>query len=187
MPVTPPPPPPRPGQPDFVLVDATNAIVGRLASIVAKWLLLGLRVVIVNAEKAVISGKEHFILDYWDTKRDIKMATNPRRGPFLVPTRPDLFLKRRIRGMLPYKYARGRAAYRRLRVYVGVPQEFRKLYEKGYAIRIPEADASKLKCKFMTVGEICARFGWKGYTEWKVPLKGTPQPKSRSASAEKKS
>ena len=42
---------------DSKIINAEDAIIGRLASIVAKRLLSGEQIVIVNAEKALISGK----------------------------------------------------------------------------------------------------------------------------------
>ncbi|MFH1328337.1 MAG: uL13 family ribosomal protein [Candidatus Bathyarchaeota archaeon] len=44
---------------DTAIVDATNLIVGRLASSVTKRLLSGEKIVIINAEKAVFSGKKN--------------------------------------------------------------------------------------------------------------------------------
>ncbi|MEM2673397.1 MAG: 50S ribosomal protein L13, partial [Candidatus Bathyarchaeia archaeon] len=54
------------------------------------------------------------------------------------------------RGMLPYKRTRGREALKRLRVYVGVPEEL-----KGRSMEtIPEADAGRLRGKHVTVSEL---------------------------------
>ncbi len=141
-----------------LVVDATNMVLGRMASLVAKRLLAGERVVIVNAEKAVISGSKKNIVEeykkYVLAKRRLK---NPEKGPKKI-RRPDLMVKRVVRGMLPYKKPRGRAAYRRLRVYIGVPEEYRSVQ----AIRFEEADASKLSLrKYLTVGELASLFGWK--------------------------
>jgi large subunit ribosomal protein L13 len=44
------------------------------------------------------------------------------RGPYF-PKRSDMILRRTIRGMLPYKKAFGKAAFSRLRVYMGIPKE----------------------------------------------------------------
>ena len=41
-----------------VVVDASNQRLGRMASRIAKMLLLGMNVIVVNAEKAVITGKK---------------------------------------------------------------------------------------------------------------------------------
>ena len=148
---------------EIVIVDATNMILGRLAARIAKMLLQGKRVIVINAEKAVISGEKDRILEKYKKLWGIKTRTNPRKGPFHY-SRPDLFLKRRIRGMLPFKKPRGRKAFRRLRVFVGTPPEFKKA-EK---VVFEDIDATKkLKCKWMTVGELLKYFGWNGKTEWK--------------------
>jgi len=133
------------------IYDATNQIVGRLATYVAKDLLNGEQVVIVNAEKAVLSGNPKMKFREFKQKRD---RGDPKKGPF-YPKYPDLMLRRIIRGMLPWHKDKGRKAYRRLKVYIGEPEEF-KNKEK---IRIEEADASKLKCKYITLGDLSIMLG----------------------------
>ncbi|HVL87030.1 MAG TPA: 50S ribosomal protein L13 [Candidatus Thermoplasmatota archaeon] len=104
------------------VIDAQGLILGRLATNVAKRLLEGEPIVIVNAEKAVISGSRENILErYRSSRRRGKI----RKGPF-YPRTPHMILKRTVRGMIPYQEPRGRAAYRRLTVHVGVPDEFAK-------------------------------------------------------------
>ncbi|RLF79623.1 50S ribosomal protein L13, partial [Thermococci archaeon] len=44
-----------------IYVDAKNHVLGRLSSHVAKLLLEGWRVIIVNAEKTVITGKKRSV------------------------------------------------------------------------------------------------------------------------------
>ncbi len=107
-----------------LVVDATGLVAGRLASIVAKRLLRGERVIIVNTEKAIITGEKERVKN-WYMKRVSEWRThyNPeKRGP-KVPRRPDLIMKRMVRGMLPYKKPKGREALKRLRVYIGTPPE----------------------------------------------------------------
>ena len=43
------------------IIDASNLLLGRLASIIAKRLLSGEEIIVVNAEKAVISGNRENI------------------------------------------------------------------------------------------------------------------------------
>jgi large subunit ribosomal protein L13 len=133
------------------IYDATNQIAGRLASYVAKDLLNGEQVVIVNAEKAVLSGDPKMKFREFKQKRD---RGDPKKGPF-YPRYPDLILRRIVRGMLPWHKDKGRKAYRRLKVYIGEPEEF-KNKEK---IRIEEADVSKLKCKYITLGDLSIMLG----------------------------
>jgi len=131
--------------------DAANQIVGRLATYVAKDLLNGEQVVIINAEKAVLSGDPKTKFKEYKQKID---RGDPKKGPF-YPKYPDLILRRIIRGMLPWHKDKGRKAYRRLKVYIGEPEEF-KNKEK---FRIEEADASKLRCKYITLGDLCVMLG----------------------------
>ncbi|NIP67552.1 50S ribosomal protein L13 [Candidatus Bathyarchaeota archaeon] len=134
------------------VIDANCLILGRMASRVAKRLLQGENIVIVNADKAVISGRR--LSRVKEAKRKLEIG-HPKKGPF-HPRRPERIISRAIRGMLPRRKPRGRQAYRRLQVFVGVPQEL-----KGQETqRIPEADAEKLKCPYVTVGKLAAELGW---------------------------
>lgn len=128
------------------IIDATGLVLGRMASIVAKRLLSGEKIIIVNAEKAVISGDKHMIVRQYN---DYLQIGHPGKGP-LHPRRPDRIVKRAVRGMLPYKQPRGRDAFKRLRVYMGIPVELR---DKPMET-IPEASANKLKCRYITIQEL---------------------------------
>ena len=134
----------------MLVIDADGAVLGRLASYVAKKLLKGEEVHIINAEKAIITGDPQTIIKKYLEKIQ---RGNPHHGPFF-PRQPHRILRRAIRGMLPYKKAKGRNALKRLRVYVGVPENL-----KGVEIvRMKE----KKKCKFITLLELSKRIGrWK--------------------------
>ena len=135
-----------------VLIDATGLIVGRMASAVAKRLLQGERITIVNAERAVISGKR--LSRVKEAKKFLEVG-HPGKGPY-HPRRPDRILRRTIRGMLPRKKPKGQEAYRRLRVYIGFPEEF-----KGEEPQtISDAQAEKLKCPYITLGELAEEIRW---------------------------
>jgi large subunit ribosomal protein L13 len=136
------------------IIDAKNLILGRMASIVSKRLLNGERVVIVNAEKAVISGKRLSVIQ--QSKRFLEVG-HYRKGP-LHPRRPDNIVKKVVRGMLPRKKPHGIDALKRLKVYIGIPTEFENLEKET----IEEADAKKLRGSYVTVSEVARSIGWKG-------------------------
>jgi len=138
------------------IIDATNLILGRMASIVAKRLLKGEKIIIVNAEKAVISGKRRSKIR--EAKGFLSVG-HPWKGPF-HPRRPDRIVRRTIRGMLPYKQPKGKLAYKRLRVHIGVPEEL----ENAEKETLKEAHASKLRCPYFTVAELAKEIGWRGET-----------------------
>lgn len=135
------------------VIDAEGLILGRMASQVAKRLLNGEKIIIVNAEKAIISGKRLSILR---EKQDFLQVGHFRKGP-LHPRRPDRIIKKVIRGMLPRKKPRGKDALKRLRVYMGVPKD----YEGKEKERISEADGRNLRGPRIEVSELARNIGWK--------------------------
>jgi large subunit ribosomal protein L13 len=100
-----------------MIIDATDLIMGRMATKVAKQALLGEEVHIINCEKAVFSGTAKTIIAKYQTQ--FQRGT-PAKGPFL-PRQPQMFVKRIIRGMIPYKKARGKEALARVKCHKGVP------------------------------------------------------------------
>ncbi|MBD3203218.1 50S ribosomal protein L13 [Candidatus Woesearchaeota archaeon] len=120
----------------MIIIDGTNLLLGRIASFAAKKALLGKTIRVINSEKIYISGKKENILEQYKIKRERGTHTT---GPFF-PRYPDQIVKRTIRGMLPYKKGRGKAAFKRVRCYIGVPKEF----EKHKKITIKDANISKL-------------------------------------------
>ena len=135
-----------------IIIDAKGLILGRMASIIAKRLLQGESVIVVNAEKAAISGKRLQIVK--EAKTFLEVG-HPRKGPF-HQRRPDRIVRRTIRGMLPRKKPKGMQAFKRLKVYLGAPMEF-----NGKEIQtILEASAEKLKSPYITVGELAKEIGW---------------------------
>ena len=133
------------------IIDAKGLILGRLASSVAKRLLQGETIVILNAEKAAISGKKQHIVT--EAKTFLEVG-HPRKGPY-HPRRPDTIVRRTIRGMLPRRKPKGQQALKRLRVYLGTPMEF----ENKTAQTIVEATADKLKSPYITVSELAKEIG----------------------------
>ena len=137
----------------MIVIDATNKVAGRLASIVAKMLLEGEKVVILNAEKAIISGNPESVKKFFLERIH---RGDPYKGPF-YPRYPDQILRRMIRGMLPYKKQKGREALKRLKVFIGVPNE----YKNAKITEIKVKSANELKCKYVTLAEISEFIGAK--------------------------
>jgi len=136
------------------VVDATNAVLGRLASYVAKEALRGRRVVVINAEKAVISGTKARVVARAKTKLKTRTLANQAKTP-THPRRPDNYVRRVIRGMLPWKKSRGKEAFHRVRVYIGSPEDYASRPQQ----KVPEADAAKLRVPYITVGQLSKEIG----------------------------
>ena len=133
------------------VIDASGAVLGRMASIVAKRLLKGEEIAIVNAEKAIILGDEQRVKQEYREKREIGTQ---RKGPFF-PRMPHMIVKRTIRGMLPYQQPKGREALKRLKCYIGVPDEYKDANMER--VGIPE----KKPYKYITVEELSRYLGAK--------------------------
>ena len=147
---------------EYHLLDATDKILGRFCSQIAKLALLGHNIVIINAKDAIISGTKDNIHQNFLEKLNISTATNPRRGPFW-PRRPDTFMRNIIKKMLPRKKYRGKEAYKRIHVYIGdIPERFQKRYQKLIPLEINNADKKRLSYynKFITLENLCSRLGW---------------------------
>lgn len=105
-----------------IVIDGNNAILGRLSSYVAKQLLLGKEIAVVNSDKIVVSGKPKSIISEYKEMKQRGGAS--LKGPFF-PRRPERILKRTIRGMLPHKRRRGDDALKKVKCYAGIPDEFK--------------------------------------------------------------
>ncbi len=135
------------------VIDAEGLILGRMASVVAKRLLEGERIDIVNAEGAVVSGKR---LQVIKERKEFLEVGGPTKGPFHY-RKPNAIIRRTIRGMLPHRKPRGRDAYRRLKVYIGVPRKLGGVEAESIEV----AHVDRLRGRYITVGEIAKNIGWK--------------------------
>jgi len=135
------------------VIDAEGLILGRMASIVAKRLLGGESIELVNAQGVVVSGRKVNIVD--EHKEFISVGGH-RKGPIHFRM-PNAIVRRTIRGMLPYRKPTGRDAYKRLTVHIGVPEELAGVEKQS----LTEAHVSKLNHRYITVGEVAEQIGWK--------------------------
>lgn len=112
----------------WFVVDATGKPLGRLATEVAILLRgkhkpiftphvdTGDHVIVINAEKVVLTGNKRDERIYWHSQYPggLKSVT---RGTMLA-NRPDRLVERTIKGMLPHNKL-GAQMYRKLKVYAG--------------------------------------------------------------------
>ena len=140
-----------------VVVDCKNHLLGRLASIVAKELLCGQRVVLVRCEDINISGSFYRNkLKFLDKLRK-RTNTNPQHGPFHFRS-PSRIMHRVIRGM------------ERLKCFEGIPPE----YETKKRVVVPDAfRVTRLKVgrRYCVLGRISQEIGWK-YQDIVAKLEG---------------
>ena len=136
-----------------VVVDAKGLILGRMASEVAKRLLNGETVAIVNAKEAMVSGKRLSIA------RNVEaylQKGHHRKGP-LHFKEPEKIVKKVVRGMLPRTKPCGVEALKRLKVYTDLPEGLKEA-EKTV---LSSADAGNLRGPYIKVSDLARNIGWK--------------------------
>lgn len=114
---------------EWVLIDAENQVLGRMASVAAKLLRgkykpnftphvdCGDNVVIINADKIRLTG------DKWDAKTYLRHSGYPggqrsTTARELMAKKPEAMVEKAIKGMLP-KNSLGSQLFRNLYVYAG--------------------------------------------------------------------
>ena len=137
-----------------MIIDAENQVVGRIAVFAAKHALLGENIDIVNCEKAMMTGSRKFILARFKQRRERGV---PLQGPY-YPRKPEMLVKRIIRGMLPYKKEKGETALKRIYCHIGVPAKL----QGASVMKVEGADISKVpNHKYITIAEISKQMGAK--------------------------
>ncbi len=131
-----------------MIIDATDLIMGRMATYVAKKALMGEKIDIVNCENAIIVGKKKEVFNRYKERRERGDAL---KGPYF-PTMPDRLVRRVIRGMLPYKQEKGEKAFKRVMCYIGVPDKFKD--QKFETIKNAHISNSRALA-YVKVGDLC--------------------------------
>jgi large subunit ribosomal protein L13 len=134
------------------IVNAEGLVLGRMCSKIAKRMLNGEEIIIVNAEKVVLSGKKKSKVA--EAKQFLEVGA-PERGPF-HSRRPDRIVRKTVRGMVPWHQPKGKIAYKRLKVYMGIPAEFKDQKMET----VEQASAAKLKGPHFTLAELAVEIGW---------------------------
>tara|TARA_B110000858_G_C17769425_1_gene458813 strand:- start:217 stop:702 length:486 start_codon:yes stop_codon:yes gene_type:complete len=142
--------------------NADGLIMGRLASTVAELLIKAARedrddkVIIINSEKAIVSGRPRSVLNIYQAKYKLN---HPRKGPFF-PRMPDMIMKRTVRGMLPYQRKNvGRRALRNLKVEIGCPSHLESDLPDGHESGDDSKIRRALPDRFILLGDISANLG----------------------------
>tara|TARA_Y100000310_G_C20224112_1_gene597088 strand:- start:153 stop:557 length:405 start_codon:yes stop_codon:yes gene_type:complete len=130
------------------IIDGTGAVLGRLASFVAKQALMGEEFVILNCDKIIITGNKKMVQKEFEETRT-KVGSG-QKGPKISRT-SERIVKRCVRGMLPnHRQGRGKEAFGRIKCYDGVPKE----YEESKKILAGRAPGIPTKSKLVKVEEL---------------------------------
>ncbi|MEB3756354.1 MAG: 50S ribosomal protein L13 [Desulfurococcales archaeon] len=141
-----------------IVVNGEGHILGRLSSIIAKKLLEGNEVVVVNVEKVVVSGEKRTVVNTYKKILGVKVHLSHKWRP-KRPRSPIRIFKASVRGMLPKNNKKGREALSRLKAFIGVPEE----YKDAEMIVFRDAYKDRLKTnKYVELAVITKEMGWKG-------------------------
>jgi len=142
-----------------IVIDGKGHLLGRLASTVAKELMLGQHVVVVRCEEIMISGSLYRNKLKYASFRKKHMNSNPKQGP-LHYRAPSKQFWRTVRGMVPHKTARGAASLGRMKTFDGIPHP----YDRKKRMVVPAAlKVLRLKPerRFCRLGDLAKEVGWK--------------------------
>ena len=142
-----------------IVIDGRGHLVGRLASKVAKEILRGQRVVVVRCEAMNLSGSQFRNNIKYHEFLNKSNNTNPRRN-FKHYKSPSRMFWRSLRGMLPHKSPRGKAALDRLKVFEGIPfpYDHKKRMVVPEALKVLRMKSHRNSC---VLGDLAAQNGWK--------------------------
>ncbi len=135
------------------IIDGKDLILGRLGSNVAKRLLLGESIRIVNCKDVVILGRKTYLVEKYKTKITNKVIL---QGPYYSRSPSDI-VKRAFRNMVPYKNQRGAEALKRLKCYNSVPSVL--LNSSKEVVENAKVDDNSV-LYYTKVGDICKVLGY---------------------------
>lgn len=117
----------------MIILDGKKAVLGRLASYVAKEALKGEEVIVINCREIIISGNKKMIQQEFHEQRS--RFGSSQKGP-KHHKNSEKIVKRVIRGMLPdHRTGRGRIAFKKIKCYDSLPKELegKKIIKMGVA------------------------------------------------------
>lgn len=135
------------------IIDAEGKTLGRMCSKVVKDTMRGENIKIINCEKAIIKGSKKNILEKYRTKFNLKDKGNPTKSPKTISRRPDIFVRKTIKRMMPEGKEKGKKAQKRIKTYINDPENQAKNTGKEKNNKIPNTP-------HITVKELCEKLGW---------------------------
>jgi len=136
-----------------MIVDVKGIVAGRAATRIAKALIKGETVIVLNAQDAVMVGNTPSIMEKFKRRTDASVLSNPHYGPKYARI-PDRMFRRTVRNMLPTKKSAKERMIKRLKVFNAVPKE----YASEKAITFEESRFNE-RHNAMTYKEIALQLG----------------------------
>ena len=138
---------------NITIIDGKDLILGRLGSGIAKRLLLGESIKIVNCKEIVILGRKTYLIEKYKNKLKNKVI---KQGPYYSRSPADL-VKRSLRNMVPYKKLRGIEALKKLKCYNSVPSTL--INSKKEIVESAKVDANSI-FYYISMGVLSKHLGY---------------------------
>ncbi len=138
-----------------MIVNGKDMVAGRLATQLAKAIIKGEEVTVVNAEELIITGNKEDIMERYHERSMARVLSNPHYGPKYDRV-PSKIYRRMVKGMLPDKSRTVERLIKFIKVYDKMPKELA-------SEKMTEFEGAKFnhKNKYMTLGEIATLLGGK--------------------------
>lgn len=140
---------------EILYIDGKGLRLGRAASRIAKQLMAGKKVVLVNVEKVVVSGDRDSVKSKYARWMSIRTLKNPEEVGMKQHRSPDRLFHGAVKNMLP-KTPSGKDALKGLKVYIGIPEALTAAQFQT----IDEVDVKHLRGPYMELGEVSKSLGW---------------------------
>lgn len=137
------------------IINCEKLVLGRIATETAENILKGEQVILLNVEKAVVTGTLQSTLKRYKKFQKIKAKGNPLKGPKFKKS-PIHLMKKAVKGMLPHQKARGRKALKLLKAFQGIPEKF-----KGKKTETIKKAGLKSGKSYTALEEISKMLGWR--------------------------
>ncbi len=138
-----------------MIINGEDLVAGRLASNIAKKVITGESVIIINSEKVIVVGTKTSIMPKYKQRVNAAVKSNPHYGPKFDRI-PSKMLKRMIKGMLPNKSRTNERLLKQVKIY----NKFPKTIDIAKAETIEKIKYSK-KGDFMYLGDLAKELGGK--------------------------
>lgn len=116
----------------MTVIDAKGMVAGRIATQIAKELIRGEKVIVLNAEEAIVVGNTQSIMEKYKRRVDAAVKSNPHYGPKYSRV-PSRMFKKMVRNMLPTTKRAKERIVKNLKVYNATPKELRSEKVTGYS------------------------------------------------------
>lgn len=142
-----------------LIIDAKEHVVGKLATFVAKHLLEGQKIIVINTENLVLTGPIERGIQRFKEYLNKRRLTKPEHGQKHHRS-PSLFFQRAVRRMVPKRIVKGKRALSLLTIYESCPDDLINSDWMNCPKALLKNTADPIR-KFYHLKNLLIKYGWK--------------------------